>query len=839
MHATTSENIELTRARRIVEDTGTHLFLTGKAGTGKTTFLKRLREESPKRMVVLAPTGIAAINAGGVTLHSFFQLPHAPFVPGTSYSRERFRLNKKKIKLIRSTDLIVIDEISMVRADLLDCVDAVLRRCRNNPQPFGGVQLLLIGDLQQLAPVVRDEEWDLLSRHYDTPFFFGSRALQQTHYVTIELKHVYRQNDPAFVALLNRVREGRTDGEVLQRLNARYVPNFVPPRKAGYIRLVTHNRQAQLINEAEMQALPEPAYDFRAETKGVFPETSYPTDAILTLKNGAQVMFVKNDPERRYYNGMIGEVVGISKNGFRVRPVAEPQHVVEVEPTEWTNSRYALNESTMEIEEQVEGTFRQYPVKTAWAITIHKSQGLTFEHAVIDAASAFAHGQTYVALSRLRSLDGLVLSSPIPPAAVISNSEVSRYMQEMEARIPDEQMLDKLSRSFYLQTVSELFDFCTTGYAIDALLRTLEEFFYRLYPDTLSAWRAAQQAFRTQTLPVAQKFHAQFERLIAVSENPAADADVQERLRKGAAYFAEQLMPLVQQTQSTMLPTDNKEVKKRLAANLNELGELLRLKGTLLNHVAEQGVQLAEYLRRKALATIGDGETEKGRPGKAKTEKPAGRDVVVIPSEIQHPALYRKLVSWRYQRAKSDALPAYHVLQQRALLGITNLLPDTKQALRSIPYIGEKTCEKYGNELLDIVRAFVEQENPERPEIQTKFVPKQKAAEKEKTWETTLRLFREGKTIDAIAAERQLVRATVLGHLCRYLPDTVKLTEIVPAEKVGRITLYLLRNGNAMRPWNEMRAALGDDIGYAEIQAVQIHIARSRAGATPPEDTAG
>lgn len=823
------ENTELKRARRIIEETGTHLFLTGKAGTGKTTFLRRLREECPKRMVVLAPTGIAAINAGGVTLHSFFQLPFAPFIPGANYSRENFKLNKKKIKLIRSTELIVIDEISMVRADLLDHVDAVLRRYRDRSQPFGGMQLLMIGDLQQLAPVVKDEEWALLNRHYDTPFFFGSQALRQTRYVTVELRHVYRQSDPVFIGLLNKVREGRADETTLQALNARYAPDFRPPREEGYIRLVTHNWQAQQINEQELSALPEKAYEFRAETKGNFPESSYPTDAALTLKRGAQVMFVKNDPEHRYFNGMIGEVAEISGNGFSVRPVADPQQLVRVEPAEWTNARYALNEHTLEIEEQIEGVFRQYPVKAAWAITIHKSQGLTFEHAVIDARSAFAHGQTYVALSRLKSLEGLVLSSPIPPEAVINDTAVENYMQDMTEHIPDDEEIDELGRHYYLQTVSELFDFRTVGYAVDALSRVMEEHFYKLYPDTLATWRTTRQSFQEQTWQVALKFHAQFERLIASSPVPAADTTLQERLRKGGEYFFRSLQPLIRLAADTTLPTDNKEIKKRAQTALEDLRDLLRQKSTLLKHVAENGFELREYLRKKAVTVIEENTTKGSATEKGGSRRPAGHEKIVVPSEIQHPQLYQRLVNWRYKKAKVEAVPAYLVLQQKALLGIANLLPDTPDALKNVPYFGEKGHEKYGSELLEIVRKFMEEKKLRRPEVRTKFVPKQKAEEKEKTWETSLRLFREGKQVDAIASERQLTRGTVLGHLSRYLPDTVKLTEIISPDKISRITTFLLRQKGKLVRWAEARKALGKGIDYTEMRTVQDYI-ENKAG---------
>ena len=411
------QNSELALAWQFIENTGTHLFLTGKAGTGKTTFLRRLKQESPKRMVVLTPTGIAAINAGGVTIHSFFQIPFAPYVPESSFSTNatyRFRFGKEKINIIRSMDLLVIDEISMVRADLLDAVDEMLRRYRDHHKPFGGVQLLMIGDLQQLAPVVKEEEWQMLKKYYDTPYFFSSLALKQTEYCTIELKTVYRQNDGVFLDLLNRIRENHCDSQVLEALNRRCLPDFQPRKEEGYIRLVTHNYQAQRINNYELEQLPGRSYAFRATIDGKFPEYSYPTDEVLELKKGAQVMFVKNDSsgEHRYYNGMIGEVTAVSASSIEVRAKDSGEDFL-LQEEEWANAKYVLDEESKEIVEDIEGTFRQFPLKLAWAITIHKSQGLTFERAIIDASSSFAHGQTYVALSRCKTLEGLVLSAPL------------------------------------------------------------------------------------------------------------------------------------------------------------------------------------------------------------------------------------------------------------------------------------------------------------------------------------------------------------------------------------------------------------------------------------------
>ena len=398
------DNQQLKAAWDFVENTGKSVFLTGKAGTGKTTFLREVVESSSKRVVVVAPTGIAAINAGGVTIHSFFQLPLHPFIPGMKIE-SKFAFSKEKRSIIKTIDILVIDEISMVRSDLLDAVDSVLRRFRDRSKPFGGVQLLMIGDLQQLTPVVTEEEAQLLSNYYTTPYFFGSNALGRVDYVTIELKKVYRQQDADFISILNEVRGGRPSQQVIDALNARYKPEFTPDPEEGYIRLTTHNSTANSYNEQQLELIEEPLHEFDAEISGTFPEYSYPTEVRLELKKGAQVMFVKNDPssEKRYYNGKIGHVVEIVDEVILVQCPGDDEPVA-VEQLEWENSRYVINEQTQEMETEVQGVFKQYPLRLAWAITIHKSQGLTFDKAIIDAAASFASGQVYVALSRCRTL---------------------------------------------------------------------------------------------------------------------------------------------------------------------------------------------------------------------------------------------------------------------------------------------------------------------------------------------------------------------------------------------------------------------------------------------------
>ena len=422
-----SGNFELNVARFIVEKTDMSLFLTGKAGTGKTTFLRDVVRHTKKKCIVLAPTGIAAVNAGAMTIHSFFQFGLGPFVKGVVEPKSDFRINKSKLELIRNLQLLIIDEVSMVRADLMDHIDVELRRIRRNSKPFGGVQLLMIGDLQQLPPIAHGGEDELLRQYYKTLYFFSSTALKSMKYSCIELKTVYRQTDGHFINILNHARECTLTNQDISDLNTRYIPDFSPRPEDGYIRLMTHNRQVDYINAAEMAKLDSHPFTFEAAVTGTFPEESYPTANSLTLKKGAQVMFIKNDPDRRFINGTLGEVRSIDKNCIAVR-LAESGKTIEVEPMEWQNIRYQFDEETKEISSKQIGRFKQYPLKAAWAITVHKSQGLTFDKAIIDVHAAFSPGQAYVALSRCRTLDGLVLSSPVSASVFMKDNAVDSYM---------------------------------------------------------------------------------------------------------------------------------------------------------------------------------------------------------------------------------------------------------------------------------------------------------------------------------------------------------------------------------------------------------------------------
>lgn len=834
-------NPELQLAWQFIENTGTHLFLTGKAGTGKTTFLRRLKENTPKRMVVLAPTGIAAINAGGVTIHSFFQLSFAPFVPETTFnsSQMHYRFSKEKRKIIRSMDLLVIDEISMVRADLLDAVDAALRRYRNRDKPFGGVQLLMIGDLQQLAPVVKDNEWALLKNHYETPYFFASHALRETVYMTIELKKVYRQSDTFFLSLLNKIRENKADDEVLNELNRRYQPGFHPRKEEGYIRLTTHNYQAQQVNDRELASLPGRVYSFRAEVEGNFPEYSYPADEVLAIKEGAQIMFLKNDvsSEKRYYNGMIGEVVTVNDAGMFVRG-KDSDHEFQLLPEEWGNYKYVLNEETKEITEEIEGVFRQYPIRLAWAITIHKSQGLTFERAIIDARNSFAHGQTYVALSRCKTLEGMVLETPLRREAIISDSTVDNFTKDVERNTPGEQQLNDMQKAYFFDLLSDLFNFYSFDQAYKRLLRLMDEDLYKLYPKLLEEYKALAPHIKDKIVEVSQRFRNQYTRLINDSEDYATNQELQQRIHSGAGYFYEALVPVRALFDKTNMPLDNKELRKQLNERMQALDDALWIKESLLEVMRKEAFTVTDYLKRKAkvmLSLEGDTSSASSKTAKEKkvrkdskerTRSNSGKAKVEVPTDILHPELYRALSDWRTAKTREVSLPAYVIMQQKALMGIVNLLPDTPQALEAIPYFGAKGVEKYGLEILGIVRKYMKENHLERPEIFTTVpneeVQKEKDAEKEIKKDTKLvsyEMFCQGMSIEEIAKARDLVSGTIAKHLEHYLrAGEIKLEQVVTADKVQKIKRYLA--SNEFMGVVAVKAALGDDVSYADIRFV-------------------
>ena len=833
-------NQELELARQFIEQTDTNVFLTGKAGTGKTTFLKNLRANSPKRMVVVAPTGVAAINAGGVTIHSFFQLPLSPYIPGMTFSengRKQYSFSKEKKNILRSLDLLVIDEISMVRADLLDAIDSVLRRYKDPSRPFGGVQLLMIGDLQQLSPVIKEQEVQLLSTYYDTFYFFSSHALKQSHYVTIELKNIYRQRDEQFVNILNAIRERRVDDNLLALLNKRYIPGFKAKEGEGYIRLTTHNHTAQQYNEQQLAILPSEPFSFKAEIKGNFNEVLYPADSVLTLKQGAQVMFIRNDEsgQGRYYNGKIGQVQSVSQNGIVVH-CNDDGKSFHVEPSEWTNSRYILDETTKEIREEVEGTFRQYPLRLAWAITIHKSQGLTFEKAIIDAASSFAHGQVYVALSRCKTLEGLVLASPVTTSAIINDNTITDFMHRGATLTQEASLqIEKMQYDYFYKLLNELFNFQILRRDFELTTRLLDEYFYKLYPTLLEEYKKTHQLIKEQLIDVADKFRQQYTTLMQQRNGYANDSHLQDRITKAATYFFQKTDNLLLRLLTeTKVETDNQMIRKRMDEALFNLRESFYLKRELMKHFSTHPFCVKEYLQCKAVVTL-EGSDTLFNPKSTKTGKKKRSETTTIsesiPTDIKYPQLYKELQEWRRQKSAELRLPAYTILQQKALICIANSLPNTMDQLIDTPYFGKISAKKYGDEILIVVNSF-KLRHPDKfancptPISRTELKKQQKekkqaernknASLKVETKEQTYVLYKGGKTIAEIANLRGLTTGTIEGHLAHYISTgKLSLNEFVPTEKIRRIQAVL-----PVSSMTEAKEKLGEDISYGEIRMV-------------------
>jgi len=811
-------NPQLDLAFDFVQYTGQNLFLTGKAGTGKTTFLKNLKMASPKRMIVVAPTGVAAINAGGVTIHSFFQLSFGPQIPqdpdknqspagftagGSGEGVKRF--NKEKINIIRSMDLLVIDEISMVRADVLDAIDEVLRRYRNRYKPFGGVQLLMIGDLQQLAPIVREDEWEILKSYYDTSFFFSSRALKQSTFRGIELKHIFRQSDQRFIELLNKVRDNRLDAETLQELNSRYQPGFNPDEKEGYITLTTHNYQSQQINSSKLGMLESASSKFLAEVSGEFPEYSFPTDQELELKIGSQVMFVKNEPPpaKRFFNGKIGKITDIEEDQIEVLCPGE-ESVIRVERLVWQNTKYALNDATQEIEEEVIGTFSQFPLKLAWAITIHKSQGLTFEKAIIDARSSFAHGQVYVALSRCKTIEGLVLSSPIAVHSVKSDSTVAQFSEEVERNQPGAAELEQSRKEYLQQLLSELFDFKPILRQIQYLQRLWNEHNSQLLGSLNFVLRGIAAPLQTDIIDVAVRFGNQVRQLVSVGPNPEGDEMLQERIRKASSFFYEKLEEVLEQPLSdATIESDNKAIRKSLNDAADKLHKEIHLKKICISH-CKSGFDTRSFLETRSKAAIEVEETPRGRK---RAESSAAFSV--------NPDFYSQLKRWRNEKAELLQVEVARVLSQKTLLEIVQTLPVTGKELKEVKGMGGVRMKQFGREILEMVLTYRGAHGFHIPAEAEKEAEKAGLDSKQLSYD----YFKNGVSIPEIARGRQLAVSTIENHLLGFVASgAISIERLVDKKKVRAIEECVeIYN---FRQVSDLRAKLGNDYSFGEIRFV-------------------
>lgn len=601
-------NPDFQLAARFVNQTGRSVFLTGKAGTGKTTFLQYIRENTFKKLAVVAPTGVAAINAGGTTMHSFFQLPFGPYIPAPQYGWNagrsgvtdpnslfaNIRLNAAKRELLQELELLIIDEISMVRADTLDAIDAILRHFRQQPlAPFGGVQVLYIGDLFQLPPVISQEETQLLKEYYSSPFFFEAKVIREQPPIYIELKKIYRQKEAVFIDILNNIRNNRATSYDLEKLHDHYQPDFMPPKDSNYITLTSHNARAEHINQAELGRLRGKLHAFEAAITGEFNDKAHPAEKILQLKEGAQIMLIKNDKgeTRRYFNGKIGTIKKLGEK-ITIQFPNEPDDLV-LEKEIWRNIRYKYDREKDKIEEEELGTFSQYPIRLAWAITIHKSQGLTFDKAVIDAGGSFAPGQVYVALSRLRSIDGLVLQSRIPPYAISTDARVIEYT---DSRMSDREMLTHLQEdqhTFIHATLQKAFDWTRLT---SSLQDHHSAYDHRQIPAkikavTLSVAWLERSVHQHET---ALKFTRQLD-LLLHSAREDGYRQLQQRIQAAAAWFLQsleedQIKPLHQHIEEVRI---QKKVKKYLT-ELQELRAMLMRKRQQL----EDALQMVDGLQK-------------------------------------------------------------------------------------------------------------------------------------------------------------------------------------------------------------------------------------------------
>ena len=704
----------------LVNQTNRNIFLTGKAGTGKTTLLHKIINTCYKNTVVVAPTGIAALNAGGVTIHSMFQLPFASFLPTLSNPpivneflrfenrfslRKHFQMHKNKQQVIRNMELLIVDEVSMLRADVLDAMDYMLQFIRKDKRPFGGVQVLFIGDLLQLPPVVKQEEWEVLKHYYKGMFFFQSEVITQNPLLYVELETIYRQTDKLFISILNHLRENQLTSEDIKQLENYVQPDFPKKHLKDYITLTTHNAKADAMNQREMSKLSSPLFSYEADIVDDFPEYLYPIEKVIQLKEGARVMFIKNDisGEHLFFNGKMGTVVSLSEGEITVK--LDGGRVINVERYEWENVRYKLNETTKDIEEERLGSFTQYPLRLAWAITIHKSQGLTFEKAILDLASVFASGQAYVAFSRLRSLDGLVLLSSVSANGINNNGEVIGYAEnkasEKEVQTAcytgkTEFLQENILNTFQWNTLLEEWVLHRNSYSGEIGNKNL-------YKD----W-ASQQLVRVQELvTVSEKFIKQLKTLF----NNATDVQhIFERVAKGITYFT----PLLKQLWYEVLLVEGKIAnQKKVKQFFTELKELDNSLSETLKKLfrLEQMIQLAQS----------DQPFDKEKIHSAKLE-----------------TLYTELTG-----------------------KINNILKNEKL------FIGEYPLSK--------------DDKPKK--------------EKRSTYDITLQLWKEGKTVAEIAKERTLSQATIYSHIAKCIEqDKIAITEVLSEETINELNTIFKEN---------------------------------------------
>lgn len=823
---TTNEIFQL--AIQLVNQSNRNIFLTGKAGTGKTTFLKYIRENSPKQMAIVAPTGVAAINAGGVTIHSFFQLPLSPFIPetkGTGFTSaspeisnkhsliSRLRFNSEKKKVIQQLELLIIDEISMVRCDTVDAIDTVLRHVRQQPaERFGGVQVLFIGDMLQLPPVIKEQEWSLLSEYYNGQYFFDSKVLQEEPPVYIEFNKIYRQSDEQFIGLLNQVRNNELDEDGMKILESRFQPAFRRRKQDGYIILTTHNNKASEINTSELGGLGAKLFTYEAEIQEEFSDRAYPAEQILYLKAGAQVMFIRNDSSdkgKRYFNGKIGTVTRLDTDKIFVQ-CEDREEEIEVSKEKWENIRYTVNKTTRQLDSDVLGSFTQYPLRLAWAITIHKSQGLTFEKAIIDAGEAFAPGQVYVALSRCTNLEGMVLQSRVRSSSLFSDTRIVEFSQRSASSGQLQQELAIAKKNYQLILLINNFDFSVAANSGKELLEYLLEHTSSFNPETFS-WTKELLEKMDKLQETAKKFHSQLQSFFLREEAPETNPLLQERIKAAAAYFITETGSLIQFIQQSPAVTDSRLHSKEYNESLREIFGQLALKKFMFEGFHEGFNTDAFHQRKQRFVLPPISINAYAGAGQKRPDSP-------------HPALHQQLRKLRDTICSRKDLPIYIVAGSNTIDEMAMYLPQTLIELRKISGFGDAKIEQYGQQFLDVISAYSKERNlfsliheksPKR-ERKERTGPAKKKGD---THAESFRLYKEGKTIADIAKERNLTSNTIEGHLAKFVRcGDISIHELVSREKFILIESALKNfDGVSVIPVKEK---LGEGISYGEIKLV-------------------
>ncbi len=808
-----------------INRTNRTVFLTGKAGTGKTTFLREVKKHSAKQTAVVAPTGVAAINAGGSTIHSFFQLPFPAFLPekcdsdpvhfvaGKNDLLSRVKMTANRRNVLEELELLIIDEISMVRCDTVDAIDTILRHIRHRPnEAFGGVQLLLIGDMFQLAPVAKSEEWLELSRFYQSPYFFHSRIMMQQPPVYIELDKIYRQKNDDFIRVLNEVRHNNLSARSREMLQQRFDPDFVPEDGSNYITLCSHNYLADEINRRELMAIKAETIIYHPEIAGDYPEKNYPLDKPLELKLGAKVMFIKNDPdkEKRFYNGKIGYVTTLDDEYIKVQCAGEPDEI-SLSIHTWENIKYEINAETLLLNENVIGTFSQFPLRLAWAITIHKSQGLTFENAIIDAGKAFSAGQVYVALSRCTSLEGLVLKSRINADAFFNHRSIVAHSSGVPEMAEVEQRLKKDEQEFQRQLLCQLFDFSGFLTLADSLQNQLEK-----SPDSFNDRTNVFLSDIRRRFEELQNIGKKFQQQLSANFNGADLINSrQERITAGAIYFKEKISDLLTIIVACDAETDSKSMAENFNDQLKALFKMLVLKEHLLSGAEINFSVDAYYQCRRSFNS----------PPFSVNIYSGKRALPTHQSGVDHPVLFARLKELRNEICESRDLPVFMVASSATLLELVQFLPLNTHDISKISGFGKAKSALYGQRFLNIITEYCQEHDLESRigEKKLKASPKGKEAKpgKPDTKLTSYEYFRSGKAPFEIARIRSLTIATIQGHLAHYvIQGEMKLSEMIENEKIQRIEAVLANNiGESL---TELKQQLGETITFTEIRIVDM-----------------